>query len=600
MICVIEFNHNAVVSEEIKGRLYSTIGGHVKTLGFWKGAQNPRYNMRLATAAFVICVLGLTVLGAGSLTPHVVPWNITHYGPDGPWQAVTVNVGGSQVDLLPGGIWETVVISKDTCDVKNQACSSTYAAGLYDEPNSRSVISNFTTTTEALGRWGSGAAMNVRGSGNNLFDTLTLETSLQGYTNITNCTIFATSNYSFSLPNGASYPMTVGSLSLGAWGAQQDWDQWTYYGWTIPGYLQNIKAIPSNSFGMHIGSVLLGIEGSLMFGGYDQGRVLGDVGSYDLGINGSMATELVDIGLGVAAGVSPFAVDAPSGLLKLNSSEGSVKIDTIINPLVPYLFLPVETCTAITQHLPVTLASDIGLYIWNTEDPAYQDILVSPTYLSFMFQSAGSNNTLLTIKVPLALLNLTLDAPIVPTPIPYFPCRPYDPADPVQDPYLLGRAFLQAAFIGANWDLHKFFLAQAPGPGVGSSQTQQISPDAITINSNPIGDFDSTWARSWTPKFAANTSHIDESGKSGLSAGGKAGIAVGVIAGAAIIAVLLFIGIRWRRRNTGRAEMGKQVTQPMEGQAAIDEKEPSLRHELDEQGHQELGEGGPHEINGEQ
>ena len=590
-MCLVEFDHSAVVSKGRKESLYLTINNELKTLGPWKGAQNRRHNMRLPNAALVICVSGLAVHGTDTSSPYVVPWNKTSYGPDGPWQVVTVNVDGSEVELLPGGIWETIIISKNTCDINDKACSST-KAGLYDEADARSVISNFTTATEALGRWGSGAAMNVHGSGDNLLDTLTLETNLQGSTSISNCTIFATSNYSVSLANGTTYPMAVGSLSLGAWLPQQSWGQGNYQGWTIPSYLQNTSRIPSNSFGMHIGSALFGIEGSLVFGGYDQSRVLGDVGTYDLGINGSMTIELVDLGLGVADGQSPFAVDAPTGLLTLTATGGNVQTDTTINPLVPYMFLPAETCVNIARHLPITLASDIGLYKWNTDDPTYRDILISPAYLSFMFQSAGSNNSLLTIKVPLALLNLTLEAPLVSTPTPYFPCRPYDPADSSQDPYLLGRAFLQAAFIGINWDLRKFFLAQAPGPGVGSSQTQPISADAITINSNPIGDFNATWSRSWAPQYDSSQDN-DQNENGGLSAGDKAEIAIGAIVWAAVITTLLLFGVPWRRTGKRRAETGELEVERMEGQT-------TMRHELEPQGPQELGEGNPHEVSGDQ
>ncbi len=65
---------------------------------------------------------------------------------------------------------------------------------------------------------------------------------------------------------------------------------------------------------------------------------------------------------------------------------------TPIKPLVPYLFLPADTCEATADFLPITLASDIGLYKWNTGDPAYQKVLLAPTYLGLVFQSAGSSD----------------------------------------------------------------------------------------------------------------------------------------------------------------------------------------------------------------
>lgn len=78
--------------------------------------------------------------------------------------------------------------------------------------------------------------------------------------------------------------------------------------------------------------------------------------------------------------------------------------------------------------------------------------------LGFKFQKDSSNTHTIDIKVPFALLNLTLDYPLVDRPTPYFPCMPTNRT------YGLGRAFLQAAFVGVNWGngVGSWFLAQCP------------------------------------------------------------------------------------------------------------------------------------------
>lgn len=106
-----------------------------------------------STNVFIFIHLATTPTGT---QPYVVVWNLTSYGPDGPWQVVTVEIGGSKVNLYPSGIWETIVNSDAMCNGTGTCLAA--AAGLYDEANSQSVVSNFTDTTEALGRWGSGAA----------------------------------------------------------------------------------------------------------------------------------------------------------------------------------------------------------------------------------------------------------------------------------------------------------------------------------------------------------------------------------------------------------------------------------------------------------
>ena len=65
--------------------------------------------------------------------------------------------------------------------------------------------------------------------------------------------------------------------------------------------------------------------------------------------------------------------------------------------------------------------------------------------------------------MPFALLNLTLEAPLVTEATPYFPCYLSD------NIYSFGRAFLQAAFVAEDLSTGNgygtWFFAQAPGPG---------------------------------------------------------------------------------------------------------------------------------------
>lgn len=185
-----------------------------------------------------------------------------------------------------------------------------------------------------------------------------------------------------------------------------------------------------------------------------------------------MLPNLLDVQIGVENGSSPSSESSYTGLLKLNASFNGVQ-PAVINQIVPYLFMSSETCAAIAENLPVALEPQPGLYIWNTTDPRYERIVKSPAYLAFVFQNPSGN---LTIKVPFQLLNLTLEAPIVIPTQQYFPCRPFRALDNSGN-YFLGKVFLQAAFIGMNRQEEKFFLAQAPGPGVGASNIKSIGPN---------------------------------------------------------------------------------------------------------------------------
>ena len=325
-------------------------------------------------------------------------------------------------------------------------------------------------------------------------DVMYMNTS-EGFVKVPNSTISAINQQNIYLPDGGRLQVQLGSLSLGAPGNGTE-SLKTGIGQNFSSYLAMQNVTPSNSFTLHYGSASLGLAGTLVWGGYDHSRVLGDVGSFQLGPNELMAPTMLDVQIGVENGQTPFIDNGSSflSLLELNSSLNNVQ-PIIINPVVPYLFMSPKTCAAIAQHLPMFLTSDIGLYIWSTTDQQFQRVMSSSAYLAFVYRSSPDAN--ITIKVPFQLLNLTLEFPIVQYTQQYFPCRPFYSLDGTGN-YYLGKAFLQAAMIGVNWQTKAFFLAQAPGPEVPSPDIQSIGPSDTSIGSLPIANFASSWSRSWT------------------------------------------------------------------------------------------------------
>lgn len=306
-------------------------------------------------------------------------------------------------------------------------------------------------------------------------------------------------------------------------------------------------SIPSSSYGLHVGSVEPPVPGSLVLGGYDRSRCITSPI-----ISGSNTFTLTDISLEVTAGGSAF-VDTPeyptSGLLMNNDNQSVSSMTVFPNPAVPYLYLPADTCNAIAKFLPVSFDGDLELYLWNVSDPAFRKIVSSPSALKFSFDSASGTSD---IFVPFALLNLTLDYPLASTPTQYFPCSPYTPS--TDSTYHLGRAFLQAAFLGQNGNTQRVFLAQAPGPGTQAEDIIRLaSTDTeLTAMVNP-----QLWNDTWSsvlealpadvPTNSTTTFAIDES--EGLGGGAIAGIVIGVIAGVAIAGVIAFFVIRRRRKS---------------------------------------------------
>ncbi len=463
------------------------------------------------------------------------------------------------------------------------------------------MIQNVAELPAPISAYESRAAWNQTGTATEMLDTMSLNISA-GLVKVANTTLSAIHSEDIRLPDGQSYSPEVGILSLGSPDGIKALDNAT--GWTFPGYLHSQNITPSNSAGLHYGSAAFEHEGSLTWGGYDQSRVIGDVGVFSLfQPEGLIMPSLLDIQIGVEAGSSPFNASSITGLLEQNKTIGT-QLPTLINPTIPYMYMSPQTCANIAQYLPVSLQSAIGLYTWNTSDPRYSQIVQSASYLAFTFQSGSTTASgNLTIKVPFSLLNLTLESPIVPSRQQYFPCQPFAALDG-SGYYFLGRSFLQAAFLGINWNQTTYFLAQAPGPSADAPNIQPIGTNDTTLKSQPASKFGQSWAGHWTVLDSANSSssatnsttptpaetHSADHGKSGLSSGAIAGASIGSVLGVlAILGLFSWLFIRSKRRHVvadfkeGASELnGKTNGLPQEvsAQHGVPEAEgDGLRHE---------------------
>jgi hypothetical protein len=500
--------------------------------------------------------------------PFVIPTSDKTYGPDGPWQAISVQVGQSPVDLYPGSTWETTVFGDTFCDdSSNGACLA--EDSLYNESDSISI-------NKAFDRYHTSDQSTVV-----LHDeTLVYKSMLEMIwmvepigsaveSRYTNVTMRQAKSGTRKFPGGLEITPSLGYYSLGAPDTSQTFsvtDGDPFVGKLVISQMASGGIIPSKSWGMHIGSATLKQSLSLVFGGYDRSRLVSDPFPYDS--NGNFEVEIMDIAMGVAEGISPVENLTLGGRLGSNGNF-NLKID----PLSPYMYLPSAVCQAMVEGLPVTYDDGLGLYLWNTDDPAYEAIIDSPLYLDFQFYGLGSSNN--SIKLPMTLFDLTLTAPIKSKDTPYFPCR----HTASSSDYALGRAFLQGAFIGMNWEEGKFWMGQAPGPSSGASVITSIKKTDTTISKAEFS-WNSSWANTWkvtsenetqiqtatsaTPLASTSTAATSNGTSiSGLSPGAMAGIGVGsaVVALCVISGALYFI--RRRRdskfKNTNRASGPAQV-----------------------------------------
>ncbi|RAK96582.1 acid protease [Aspergillus ibericus CBS 121593] len=497
----------------------------------------------------ILPLLGALVGVSHAATPYVMDWSAQSYGPDGPWQAVSIAIGSAQqtVALYPGANYASIILMDTLCT--NKTLSSTCYAAQAGTFNQNESTTAYTTTPSAWETvyWSveGGAVEAVLG------DEVTL-----GSATVPNVSFEAIYQTYQTYPNGKAYPVSVGNLAVGAPYLSNEVSNTTTLN-LLAGWLYSNDDIPSYSYGMHIGSVSPAVAGSMVLGGYDKSRVLGDVSAQTVDLNsassGTLEIELKDIGIGVAAGASPFSFTNESGLFQ--QSSGSVLAKTVqIDPTKPYMYLPQSTCDAITASLPISFNSSLGLYFWDTTSSDYLNITSSAAYLSFIFNKDGVNNQNFTIKVPFSLLNLTLQEPLVDQNTTYFPCFLSD-STPV-----FGRAFLQSAFVGVNWfngnNTGTWFLGQAPGPDHAAADIT-----TITLSDSTISGSNYTWEESWAQYWGVEGSNSTSS-HSGLSSGAKVGIGVGVgVGGAIVIAAGVWGAILLRRRRAGQAatDDGKTV-----------------------------------------
>ncbi|KAK3292880.1 aspartic peptidase domain-containing protein [Chaetomium fimeti] len=511
--------------------------------------------------------------------PKQVVWSKEAFGPDGPWNAVEVSFGSQpNIAIFPGRRFNTYVTTSDYCAFNNSVPHCVSGTYLKDDVVADDKTIRYTPDTQGVT-----AGIEARGTANMYLEDIEMQFA-SGTATVKNhsITLIEDSSQVFVYPDGTFYPIFTGCLSIGATDSQQVFTRGdgepTINASMIPWALESSGETPSSSFGLHYGSagVTARMPGSLVFGGYDRNRVIGPILSLEADFG--KPTTLQDISLHVIKGASPFPPSttgntgntaAPTTIPNLLRSQDSANDDATANlpitldPCSPYLTLPKPTCDAIAAHLPVTHNASLGLYLWNTSSPRYHLLTSSASTLALTFMGASNTASPVTIHIPFPHLNLTLTPPFTDNPLPYFPC--YTGGAPGGE-YVLGRAFFQDVFLGADWEGGRSWLAQAPGPNI------PAGVDAVGVDGGVEGggnDWERSWEGVWRVLEEGDVEGLEGGGGStvtgsgdgdggegeeagGLSTGAMAGIGVGAAVGGALLVAAAGM-IWWRRRRMGQA-----------------------------------------------
>jgi Eukaryotic aspartyl protease len=268
--------------------------------------------------------------------------------------------------------------------------------------------------------------------------------------------------------------------------------------------------------------------GSLVLGGYDINRFDNPAWNFQMG---GVGRSLLQVS------VTEMVVDFNDQSSKTaNIASGQTKpFPAIIDSTLPFLYLPNSTCDTLSQMLGLNFDNKTGLYTLNSTQRTTNQNNIKDIRIIVSDTSTGDTST--TITLPYAAFDLQIGWPVYDNPELYFPIRRSQ-----SDTNILGRAFLQEAYVIADYDRKNFSVATAAQHQAGVTQVVAIYALGVNV-----------------------------SGGKKLSVGAIAGIAVGAVAGVVILGLLAFFFYR-KRQQKKKAE-DKEIELQEQGPPTVEEGE---------------------------
>jgi len=218
-----------------------------------------------------------------------------------------------------------------------------------------------------------------------------------------------------------------------------------------------------------------------------------------------------------------------------------------IDSSVAELWLPIEVCKAFEDTFGLKFDNETNLYL--VDDATHANLLARNASITFSLGQKAATNDIVNITLPYAAFDLEATPPYrdLRNPSKYFPIRRGN--DTKQ--FILGRTFLQEAYLTVDWERHNFSISQCNWV---FGQKENIA----TIVS---------------PKYSSELAPTP--GMKRLSTGAITGVAVGCGFTFALL-VCGIVGWFWRRRH--QRNMAQMKAEIAETKATAAKMESSTRN----------------------
>lgn len=261
------------------------------------------------------------------------------------------------------------------------------------------------------------------------------------------------------------------------------------------------------------------VPGSLVLGGYDRARFTPS--HLDLPIDGSKNKTLP---LSIASIVAENVFGGTLSLL-----PGGNAVTTSIDSTTSQLWLPQNVCDLFAQAFGLKYDSYTGLYLVNST--IHRQLTQMNPSVTFTVGSPSSSSSTTNIILPYAAFDLQAGIPLFNYSTNYFPLS----VAANESQQVLGRAFLQEAYIFVDWEKNNFTIGQAIHQNTTTNIVSVLPPSDSSQNQS-----------------------------STLATGAIVGIAVGACAAVvAIVGIMALLIVRSRRRRRAH-RTGSESEMPLE------------------------------------